>query len=115
LTEIGERETYNYILPNNIIISLVLAGKIVYVELEKMSSVSTMNRDRNNLEGIARQLGLNILYSEKEFNKLCNRLSKSVDRPFYGTKNEYIKLKKLLKKYIKAESMGKEKRPSTLT
>jgi len=97
--EIGERETFNYILPNNIIVSLVSAGRIAYIELEKMSSKSDLAKNNEQLKKIADQLGLKIIESEKKFNALCKRLSETVDWSFYCTNNEYAKLTRLVKRY----------------
>lgn len=97
--EVGEREIINYKLPNEIVISLVSAGPITYIELEKMSSRSDLDKNKKQLKRIADQLKLKILRSDKEFNALCKRLSETVDWPFHCTNNEYTKLTKLAKRY----------------
>lgn len=97
--EIGERETLNYKLPKNITISLVSAGSIVYVELEKMSSKFDLNKNNIQLKKLAKQLKVKLL-NERRFNTLCDRLAKTVDWPFHGTNKEYIKLTKLISSYI---------------
>ncbi len=99
IMEIGERETFNYELPNNIMVSLVSAGPIVYVELEKMSSESDIDQNNGQLKKLATQLKLQLL-GEEEFNALCKRLAEMVDWPFYGTSEEYAKLTKLVNSYI---------------
>lgn len=99
--KIGERETFNYSLPNNIIISLVSAGSIAYAELEKMSTKSKVDQNSKQLRELAKQLGLKLLDSEKEFGALCERLTDSVDWPFHGAEEEYAKLAMILNRYFK--------------
>lgn len=99
--KIGERETSNYSLPNNIMISLVSAGSIAYVELEKMSAKSKVNQNSKQLRELAKRLGLKLLDSEKEFGALCERLTDSVDWPFHNTKEEYAKLARLFFQYFR--------------
>ncbi len=101
IAKVGEREIFNYILPDNITVSLVFAGMIAYIELEKMSSSGNQEENINQLRKVADRLGLHLLKSEKEFDKLCNRLDEEVDWPFHGSKEEYAKLSKLLNNYIK--------------
>lgn len=96
--EIGEREIFNYELPDNIMVSLVSAKPIVYVELEKMSSISDVDNNNSQLKKLADQLKLKLL-SEEEFNALCKRLAEMVDWPFCGTSEEYAKLTKLVNRY----------------
>lgn len=97
--EVGERETFNYTLPDDITVSLVSAGPISYVELEKMSSKIDIKRNDKQLKQYADQLGLQLLKSDEEFNALCKRLAEKVDCPFHGTGEEYIKLRELLNRY----------------
>jgi len=97
--EVGERETFNYTLPNNITVSLVSAGPISYIELEKMSSETEVEKNNEQLKQYADQLELQLIQSEAEFNTLCKRLTKEVDWPFHGTREEYIRLRKLVNYY----------------
>lgn len=97
--KVGERENLNYSMPNNIIVSLVSAGSIAYIELEKMSTKDNVSQDKQQLKEIAKQLKLNLLNSEEEFNTLCMRLSSSVDWPFHGANEEYAKLTELFNCY----------------
>lgn len=98
--EVGERETFNYALPNNVVVSLVSAGPISYIELEKMSSEADVKKNNKLLKQWAKRLGLQLLKSEKEFDILCKRLTEKVDWPFHGTNEEYVKLKKLFSSYL---------------
>ena len=97
--EIGERETYNFSFPNKIIISLVRAGDISYMEIEKMSSSKDTQKNFELLTKFARNFDVEIINTAKEFNTLCNKLSKNVDWKFYGKEKDYAKLEGLLKKY----------------
>lgn len=94
--KVGERQTFNYIFPNNITVSLVLAGKFSYVELEKMSSRKEVKNNTKLLVGAANTMGLRLIKSKAEFKELCERLSREVDWQFTGSKKEYKKLEKLL-------------------
>lgn len=96
----SERETLNYLLPKDITVSLVSAGSIAYVELEKMSSKSDVDSNKKQLIALANQLGLKLINSETEFEYLCQRLSESVDWTFHGTNEEYTKLKEVLHLYL---------------
>lgn len=97
--KVGERETINYVLPDDITVSLVSAGSISYVELEKMSSLPFVEKNHLQLKEFSNQLGLHLLNSEEEFDELCKRLDKDVDWSFHGTNEEYIRLEKLLDRY----------------
>lgn len=98
--EVGERETFNYTLPDDIIVSLVSAGPISYIELEKMSSEADVEKNNKLLNQWVERLELQLLKSEEEFDILCKRLAEKVDWPFHGTNEEYIKLNKLFNCYL---------------
>ena len=98
--EISERETLNYTLPDDIMVSLVSAGPISYIELEKMSSEFDVEKNNQLLKQWANRLGLQLLKSEKEFDILCKRLAERVDWPFHGTNEEYIRLNELFNCYL---------------
>lgn len=98
--EVGERETFNYTLPDDIIVSLVSAGPISYIELEKMSSEADVEKNNKLLNQWVQRLELQLLKSEEEFDILCKRLAAKVDWPFRGTNEEYIKLNKLFNCYL---------------
>lgn len=98
-TEIGERKTINYELPDDIVISLVFAGNIAYIELEKMSSDYDVLESKIKLQKLANDLDLQIL-DENKFDTLCQKLSESVDWVFHGSDDEYLKLENIFKTYI---------------
>lgn len=97
--KVGERETFNYALPDDITISVVTAGPIAYVELEKMSRPSEIDRNRKQLEKIAAELGLSIMSSDQGFERICSRLDETVDWKFSGAEKDYKKLANILKRY----------------
>ncbi|MEK7527285.1 MAG: hypothetical protein AAB537_02655 [Patescibacteria group bacterium] len=101
VTKVGERETFNYTLPDNIIASFVFAGSISYIEIEKMSSPGEVKQNNEHLKKVVEQLGLQLLKSEEEFDNLCKRLDEEVDWSFHGSKEEYVKLGELLRRHKK--------------
>ena len=101
VAKIGERKTFNYILPDKVIASVVVAGPISYIELEKMSSEADLEENNYKLMKIANKLRLRLLNSEEEFDMLCKRLTENVDWPFLGTKDNFSRLEGLISHYEK--------------
>lgn len=99
--KVGERQTENFHYKNNIIISLVKAGPIYYIELEKMATKKNAVTTKNELMALAKILKLNIITKKSEYIKLSNLLTKKIDWRFNNTANDYSRLKKLLLKYKK--------------
>ena len=97
-SEVGERETYNFDMGRKITFSLVKAGDISYAEVEKMSNKVDTEKNKGQILKILTDLKLKMT-TKKEFDNLCNRLSKHVDGPFTESKLDIVKLKKLLTKY----------------
>lgn len=100
LTKVGERETTNFSLPNDITASLVSAGSISYLELEKMSTFQTEQENLTKLQSLASELVLTPIKSEDEFEELCQRLNDTVDWFFGYSEEDYTKLAAALKKYF---------------
>jgi len=98
-TEVAKRETYNFNIKDNIVFSIVKADNIFYIEAEKMTSKQDIIKDKKQLINIFKEYRLKPVTSEREFNKICDELSKYSDWPFNGSKSDYEKLKKLLGKY----------------
>lgn len=92
VVKVGERESVDYALPDNVTASLVSAGSIAYTELEKMSAQHEVTKNTTLLHTWAERLALQLLTSEKEFDALCARLSETIDWPFHGTADDYAKL-----------------------
>ena len=103
-SKVGERETFNYHLPNSVVASLVTAGPIAYVELEIMSSPDEVEANKALLTGIANRLDLRLLESEAEFDDLCSRLDKENDWPMTGSEEDYAKLEILLDRHTTQDS-----------
>lgn len=97
--KVGERETYNFDFRNGIIISLVKAGGISYVEVEKMTSKLKQKNDKNELVNLAQTLQINLFKNKKEFIDLCHRLTETCDWRFNNSSDNYRKLEHLLVKY----------------
>lgn len=98
-SEVAERETHNFDMGRKIVFSLVKAGDIAYVEIEKMSSKQEVEKNKEQLQVILDNFNLKTIATEKEFNNLCDRLSEHSDWLFTGSKGDMAKLKKLLAKY----------------
>lgn len=100
-SEVAERDTYNFDLGDNIVFSLVRAGKIAYVEVEKMSSKDDLEKNKNKVIKTMNGYGLKIIKSKKEFDDLCLRLSRYSDWIYKNSHKDNLKLKKLLDIYTK--------------
>lgn len=99
--EVAERVTENYYLANEIVVSLVKAGDIVYLEIEKLSTRQEIKKNTTTLLDLIGHLDLtdNLIKSEKEFNALCDLLSKNSDWHYSGSHINRRKLKTLLSRY----------------
>lgn len=97
--EVAERETENFQLKNGIMASLVRAGPIAYVEIEKMTNQENLERDRQRLHRVVAHLGVTPIDSRKDFDDLCRRLSEAVDWKFDRSPEHYARLERLLEKY----------------
>jgi len=98
-SKITERENFIYNLGNNIELVLVKAGSIAYIEIEKMSNVKNIKDNKLELLSIIKSLNLKLIKNDKEFNKLCNRLTKHSDWIFNGSMAHIEKLESLLASY----------------
>ncbi len=58
--------------------------------LSAMSNKNKVEENRKQLLMFAKNLGLKILNSEKEFDELCNRLDINIDWPFHATDKDYL-------------------------
>lgn len=99
-TKVGERETVNYSLPNNITASVVSAKHICYLELEKISTQADEHKDHNELKTLADTLEVMLISSEDEFEALCQRLNQVDDWPFQYSETDYHKLETTLQNYF---------------
>lgn len=98
-SKITERENFVFDLGNDITMTLVKAGSIAYVEVEKMSNNESTDYVRKRLLTILEDLQLKPIDSGREFNELCDRLTKHSDWIFSGSTSDIEKLKKMLVSY----------------
>lgn len=99
-TKIGERETTNFELPNNIIASVVSAKHICYLELEKISTSAEEKANHIELQNLASQLAVTLINTEDEFQELIKRLNNEVDWFFNYTPEDYKELETTLHNYF---------------
>lgn len=98
-SKVTERENVVFDLNNNITITLVRAGSIAYVEIEKMSNAENLEKNKLELYKIIDSIQLKIIKNSKEFKDLCDRLTKYSDWIFDGSDNHIKKLNLLLDSY----------------
>ena len=75
-------------------IALVDAGSISYLEIEKIiesEAVDTIQKEREKLQNILANIGLTPI-DKKQFDGLCDRLTKKSDWVFSGSPEDYLRL-----------------------
>jgi len=100
-SKVGERKTYNFEFPDKIIVSLVRAGNLSYLEIEKMTDEINQKNDKKELRDIAKKLNVELIEDKERFDNFCARLLKTGDWKFNNSNDDCGKLKSLLKKHIK--------------
>lgn len=103
-SKVGERKNFNFKFPDEIIISLVKAGDLLYLEIEKMTDELNQVVDKEKLYNIAKKLGVEVMEDKQKFNNFCKRLFEAGDWKFNNTDEEYEKLKDMFKKQILSQS-----------
>lgn len=98
-SKVTERENFMFDLGNNITLVLVRAGAIAYVEVEKMSRVRDIEKNKTELLNMIKNYKLKLIKNDKEFNELCDRLTKYSDWMFDGTGKHIDKLRAMLQSY----------------
>jgi len=100
-TEIAEREIYDFNFKDGIVFSLIKAGDIYYIEIEKMSDKDSIEKIRKQLLDIMDKWRLKCIDTKngEVLENLCNRLSNHCDWQFKGSENDFQKLQELLNKY----------------
>ncbi len=98
--KVGERKNLNFDFGNDSIVSLIQAGSISYLEIEKFTTSEKLLEDKVFLEEIATNLNVKLMSTKEEFDDLCSRLSEKVDWKFFGKEKDFDKLEKLLRQYI---------------
>lgn len=97
--KVGERENYNFDFGDGVMVSLVKAGSVSYLEIEKMSTPKEQKLIKKELIKIASSLDVKLIKNRKEFLNLCDRLSNGIDWKFNQTGGDYKKLTGLLGKF----------------
>ena len=98
-SKVTERENFVFDLGNNTTMTLVKAGSIAYVEIEKMSHEKNIDENKVELLGIINSFNLKLINNSNEFNELCDRLTRYCDWVFDGTPSHVEKLESMLKSY----------------
>jgi len=83
-------------------VALVDADKFAYVEIEKVldtSDEALITEEKNNLEEIMVSAGMTSI-NKKQFDNLCDRLTKEVDWVFNGSSADYSKLESELSDFL---------------
>ncbi len=96
--KVGERETHNLDFGNGVLVALVRAGNIAYLEIEKMTDEDTLKQTQIELEALAQDLGVELIKTRKEYYKLCQRFTNETDWLLEGTETDYKRLTEQLKK-----------------
>jgi hypothetical protein len=97
-SKITTRINYLFEMGDNIFLTIVKAGGIAYVEIEKMSNEKNIGANKKQITAIINSFGLVPLTSES-FDNLCHRLSLFSDAPFSGEERDFVYLKKAISKY----------------
>ncbi len=98
-SKITERENFEFDLGNDITLVLVKAGSIAYVEIEKISNTENLEKNKSELLSIIKNFSLKLIKDDKEFNELCDRLTKHSDWVFDGSEDHFVKLTSILDFY----------------
>ena len=95
-SKVTERENFIFDLGDGITLVLVKAHTIAYIEIEKMSNEYTAKKNKDELKRVLNKLGLKIIKNSKEFNNLCDRLTKLSDWVFVNTKDNIGRLTEMI-------------------
>lgn len=98
-SKITERENFVFDLGDGIELTLVIAGSISYIEIEKMSNNDNLEKNRKKLVKIVDEMGLQLIKDPVSFNELCGRLTKFSDTEYNGSNDDLKKIEKLLSFY----------------
>ncbi len=96
--KVGERITVNFDFGRGTIVSLVKAGRIAYMEVERMTDQKHYDKDKAEVLEVLKELGYKPLI-KSDFDDLCHRLTKHEDWIFRGTPGDITKLKRILRSY----------------
>ena len=65
-----------------------------------MSDKKNEKKDKKELTEISKNLSVELIKTKKAYYDYCNMLTKKVDWEFYGTKNDFRKLEKVLREKV---------------
>lgn len=100
LIKVGEQHTLNYDFGNDIIVSLITSGKVVYLEFEKISSDENIDQNTQEIMSHISKMGVQIIKNRKEFLELCeSRLRNGNDWIFENHEEDYLRLEQVFKRY----------------
>lgn len=97
--KIGERENTIFVLPDGAEATLVKAGPMFYIEIEKLSLPKNISKAKKEVLNWFEYFDLEPIRSEKTFWRLCKKLSKVADWNFYGTEKGFKKLERAIAQY----------------
>lgn len=97
--KVGERENIIFALPRGAEATLVKAGPMFYIEIEKLSLPKNILKAKKEVLRWFEYFGLEPILSEKVFLRLCKKLSQVADWNFYGTEKEFKELEQSLNRY----------------
>ncbi len=95
--KVGARTSYNFSFNEGILVSLVHAEDISYLEIEKMTEKKDLARTKIEVEQIAGKLGINPIRTKSEYYKLCQKFTDKTDWPLEDKEEHYDKLAKVLR------------------
>lgn len=98
-SKVGARETLNFNLPDGILASLVRAGGLAYLELEKMTSQDSAEPIRQELAALLETFSLEA-FTSTTYSTFCNALTDQVDWTFTGSPSDIQRLEAELAQYI---------------
>lgn len=98
-SKITERENFVFDMGNEIILSLVKAGEMAYVEIEKMSNPKNIKENELEILEIISNLGLELIDNNDQFYNLCARLDEHCDWEFIGSESHLEQLNSMLASY----------------
>jgi len=99
IPKVAERFTHDFSDGKGTVLSLVRAGSIAYLEVERMSTLPQAPINRRKVLKHIQDLKLKAI-NEKQFVTLCKKLSKQEDWTFRGKPEQERKLKILLRKFL---------------
>ena len=98
IPKVAERFTHDFSDDRGTVLSLVRAGSIAYLEVERMSTRLQAQANKYKVLKHFQNLELEAI-NEQQFVTLCKKLNRNEDWTFRGTPAQYRRLTRLFKKY----------------